>query len=59
MQISGTRGVHWRQTERLVDTSFGTGREVYMSISAMPEYSSKSFEELRWEDIQVSLVFQV
>ena len=56
MEVSGTRGVPWRQTEHVVESSLGTEREVYMSISAMPEYGNKSVEELRWEDQQVSLV---
>lgn len=59
MQTSGSRTVQWRKTGEIEIANIGTPRQLYRSISAMPEYSSKSFEELRWEDFQVSFVFHV
>lgn len=51
-QQNGTRAVQWRRTVS-TDTSGGKNDGYYQSISAMPEYTGKSFEELRWEDYQV------
>lgn len=47
-QAAGTCSVPWRQT---VSTDCPGGS--LCSITAMPEYACKSFEELRWEDYQV------
>ena len=51
-QQPGTRAVPFRKTP---SSDSGTGKSDghYLSITAMPEYASKSFEELRWEDYQV------
>ena len=54
-QASGTRSVPWRKTVASDSTS-GKSDGNYLSIVAMPEYASKSFEELRWEDYQVGLM---
>ena len=52
----GTRGVPF-QKQQEQDSSGATGGAkqtvYYNSISAMPQYNSKSHEELRWEDYQV------
>ena len=53
----GTRGVPF-QKQAEADSSATGGQKTtvyYNSISAMPAYSSKSHEELRWEDYQVYL----
>ena len=55
-QTTGTRSVPWRKTAASDSTS-GKSDGNYFSIVAMPEYASKSFEELRWEDYQVGLTF--
>ena len=36
------------------DASKPTERQNFKTICAMPQYSSKSVEELRWEDCQVN-----
>ena len=51
-QQNGSRNVAWRKTPSQ-ETSGGKNDGSYLSISAMPEYAGKSFEELRWEDYQV------
>ena len=53
-QTAGTRSVAWRKTAAS-DSSSGKSDGNYLSIVAMPEYASKSFEELRWEDYQVCI----
>lgn len=54
----GTRGVPF-QKQQEQDSSGATGGAkqtvYYNSISAMPQYNSKSHEELRWEDCQVNV----
>lgn len=50
---SGTRTVPWRKTAAASDSAGSKSDGNYFSITAMQEYSSKSFEELRWEDYQV------
>ncbi|KAI3438757.1 hypothetical protein D9Q98_001175 [Chlorella vulgaris] len=49
----GTRAVQWRKTQEQ-DSSGNAGAKTgvvyFNSISCMPEYASKSVEELRWED---------
>lgn len=52
----GSTEVQWRQTKEQLSLEHPGRRERpghYQSISAMPEYCNKSFEELRWEDYQV------
>ncbi len=52
-QGRGTRGVAWRKTQEVDQSSTGARTTVqFNSISCMPEYVSKSVEELRWEDYQ-------
>lgn len=52
-QSRGTRGVQWRKTQEVDQSSTGARNTVHFnSISCMPEYASKSVEELRWEDYQ-------
>ena len=52
-QNRGTRGVAWRKTQEIDQSSTGTRTTVqFNSISCMPEYVTKSAEELRWEDYQ-------
>ena len=52
-QNRGTRGVQWRKTQEVDQSSTGARNTVHFnSISCMPEYASKSVEELRWEDYQ-------
>ena len=51
----GTRGVQYQKTAEQ-DPSTGSGPKTtiyYTSLCAMPAYSGKSHEELRWEDYQV------
>ena len=52
-QATGTRTVPY-QTTSLTDASKPTERQNFKTICAMPQYSSKSVEELRWEDYQVN-----
>lgn len=42
-----------RRTPAAREYEGGPHELFYQSISAMPEYTSKSFEELRWEDYTV------
>ena len=51
-QQNGSRNVAWRKTPSQ-ETSGGKYDGSYNSISAMPTYAGKSFEELRQEDYQV------
>ena len=49
----GTRATSYRKTQEVDTSSAGTKSTIFFnSISCMPEYSSKSAEELRWEDYQ-------
>ena len=52
-QATGTRTLPY-QTTSLTDASKPTERQNFKTICAMPQYSSKSVEELRWEDYQVN-----
>jgi len=53
IQSRGTRSVAWKKTQEIDQSSTGARSTVqYNSISVMPEYASKSVEELRWEDYQ-------
>lgn len=53
VQSRGTRSVAWKKTQEVDQSSTGARSTVqYNSISVMPEYTSKSVEELRWEDYQ-------
>ncbi|KAL0018702.1 hypothetical protein WJX79_002745 [Trebouxia sp. C0005] len=51
---SGTRTVAWRKTAAS-DSTTNKSDGSYFSITAMPEYANKSFEELRWEDYQAGV----
>ena len=51
-QATGTRNLPY-QTTSLTDVSKPNERQNFKTICAMPQYSSKSVEELRWEDYQV------
>ena len=51
--MTGTRTLPY-QTTSLTDASKPTERQNFKTICAMPQYSSKSVEELRWEDYQVN-----
>ena len=49
----GTRAVPWRKQQETDQSSTGAKSTVYYNnITCMPEYASKSVEELRWEDYQ-------
>lgn len=48
----GTRAVPFQQ---VLDVSTDTRHQYLMSVAAMPQYSTKSVEELRFEDHQVFL----
>lgn len=49
----GTRTATYRKTQEIDTSSTGSRSTIYFnSISCMPEYNTKSVEELRWEDYQ-------
>ncbi len=49
----GTSGTAWRKTQEIDQSSTGARTTVYFnSITCMPEYVTKSVEELRWEDYE-------
>jgi hypothetical protein len=55
-QQQGTRAVPYSKTQEYDTSSSSTGAKstvFYNSIVAMPQYSNKSPDELRWEDYQV------
>ena len=58
-QQSGTRQTPWRKTSSGETSNGKSDGSYFFSISAMPEYSGKSFEELRWEDYQVGVMRQL
>jgi len=54
-RVRGIRRTAWRKTAVNEYSEWGLGCTVYMnSITCMPEYVTKSVEELRWEDYMFS-----
>lgn len=50
-QAKGSRIKRFESTTEKVGTGAAATISYYLSITAMPEYQNKSFEELRWEDM--------